>query len=127
MVQHIWNHKDTEQLKLLEGTMTLNQIAEQLGRTKDSIRHKIKWLKGQRPGPEPIKVEQAKPKPIQRFIPPKEISAEPIKRESRAKGNISYPALEWCENCNSPVSNWSDHIARMRHMGCKRPSYGVQS
>jgi uncharacterized OB-fold protein len=33
--------------------------------------------------------------------------------------HVSYPPLEWCENCHSPVSNWSDHEARL---GCTRPA-----
>ena len=126
MQQKIWTHKETEALKELLNTVPptpTSKIAAALGRTSDSVRHKVKWM---RTHPETEYVE--KPVPVKKVAKKPVVkkavkAATPPKTVKKGNGpHISYAPLEWCPVCRAAVSNWTDHINRMGWYGCKMPA-----
>jgi len=123
-----WSDMELNQLKELAGQFSAVHISAQIGRSVEGVRKQIKKLGlksfvSTPPKPRPVAsrtpVGGMKPhKPVER---PVALRKPLVVREARVK-HISYPPLEYCMNCCSPVSSWSDHENRMRHMGCKRPS-----
>jgi len=120
-----WSDFELNQLKELAGQFSAVYISAQIGRSVEGVRKQIKKLGlksfvSTPPKPHPAASRtpperREKPKPVDPYHKPL------VVREARVK-HISYPPLEYCMNCCSPVSSWSDHENRMRHMGCKRPS-----
>jgi biotin operon repressor len=122
-MQKIWSHKETEKLKKYMNDyppISSTQIAEEMGRSVDSVRHKIKWMR-----------KQDEDVPVKKAIPTKKTVAKPVVTKAETPTpesktartgkvpHISYPPLEWCPTCHSPVSNWEDH---RRRLGCVRPA-----
>jgi hypothetical protein len=119
-----WTEEELTQLKELAGQFPAPHISAQIGRSAEGVRKQIKKL-----GLKSFVTTPPKPKPIAsrkpsavphwaRTVEGKPVS--PIKPTTVRKAsvtNVSYPPLEWCETCHSPVSNWVDHRARM---GCKK-------
>ena len=115
MVQKIWTDEETQQLLELSKTRSHSQVGLEMGRTKDSVRHRLKWLRDKE-NPQEVKDTPVAVKAVKK----KEARQEKVIRTTRTKEpHVSYPPLEWCPTCHSPVSNWSDHSARI---GCKRPA-----
>jgi hypothetical protein len=114
MIQQIWSESEIERLlELHKDGLGPTAAAKELGRTKDSVHHKLKWLKRQGMVEGIAKV----PKTIKAVKQEEEREIKPLrKKESRY---VSYPPLEWCGECHSPVSSWADHS---RRIGCKRPA-----
>ena len=102
--QKIWTEEETGKLVVLSKSLTAAQIGSELGRTKDSVRHRLRWLKDQNRVLAPV--VKAKEDQEGKALRKKEYT------------HVSYPPLEWCPTCHSPVSNWSDHTSRL---GCRRP------
>jgi len=121
-MQKIWSHKETEALKKYMNDyppISSTQIAEEMGRSVDSVRHKIKWMRKQ-DGDVPVKKVIPTKKTVAKPVVTKAEKPTPEPKTARTGKvpHISYPPLEWCPTCHSPVSNWDDH---RRRMGCERP------
>ena len=117
---------ELNQLKEMAGHFPASHIASQIGRGKDGVLKKIRELKlpgyvSLPPKPRPV----AQRKPVERKEYPQHVArpvVAPVKPVTLRKANVthvSYPPLEWCSQCHSPVSSWSDHTSRI---GCKRPA-----
>lgn len=117
MTQLKWTDKETERLLELKKTLNNSQVAKELARTKDSVRHRLAWLKDKKlfesPIPSPVAIKVVK-EDVQQ-----EKNGKPLRKKEPSKHQVSYPPLEWCPTCHSPVSNWIDHRNRM---GCVRPA-----
>ena len=128
-----WSDFELNQLKELAGQFSAVHISAQIGRSVEGVRKQIKKLRlksfvstppkphpvrPHKPVTEPKEVKAVQPKPIRPVAPVK----PKFVRESTVKNNSSFPPLEWCTNCHAPVSSWSDHENRMKHIGCKRPA-----
>jgi hypothetical protein len=121
-----WSDFEVNQLKELAGQFSAVYISAQIGRSVEGVRKQIRKL-----GLKSFQNTPPKPRPsasrklVERQDTPKP-AVSPIKptvvRKASVKNNISFPPLEYCMNCCSPVSSWSDHESRMSHMGCKRPA-----
>ena len=126
-----WSDMELTQLKELAGQFSAVHISAQIGRSVEGVRKQIRklGLKGfvsMPPKPRPIASREtsavpgwsktATSTPVAP-IKPVALRKPLVVRESRVSNNVSYPPLEWCETCHSPVSNWADHRARM---GCRR-------
>lgn len=78
--------------------------------------------------PRPVKVAVERPKHVEKPVAaPVRVKTyvEPragLRQAAKKVSSVSYPPLEYCMNCHSPVSSWVDHESRMSHMGCKRPA-----
>ena len=125
MQQKIWSHKENETLKSLINAVPpipTTKIAEDMGRSVDSVRHKIKWMRKQ-DGEIPVKVKKVVPakKAVAKPVVKKAVNpvARPKALRQENESYVSYPPLEWCPTCHSPVSNWEDH---RRRLGCVRPA-----
>ena len=116
MEQKHWEDNEIKQMVELEKTMTHAQVAKEMGRTKDSVRHKLKWLKEQGIAV-PTTIKAVKKEEV-RQAKEKVKEAKPLRKKEQT-GYVSYPPLEWCGECHAPVSNWRDHAFRM---GCKKPA-----
>ena len=122
-----WSDFELNQLKDLAGHFPASQISEKIeGRSVEGVRKMIKKLGLKSfvttpPKPRPV----ASRKPSVRKVTPKPVVA-PIKpvtvRKASVRNNVSFPPLDYCMNCHSPVSDWQSHESRMSHMGCKRPA-----
>jgi hypothetical protein len=114
------------QLKELAGHFPAAHIGAQIGRGTHGVLKQIKKLGlpsyvNAPPKPRPV----ASPKPVKAKVEAKRVVRQPVAplkptavRQAQVK-HISYPPLEWCPTCHSPVSSWIDHEKRM---GCKRPA-----
>ena len=127
-----WSDFELNQLKELAGHFPASYISEKIeGRSVEGIRKMIKKqglnsfvttppkprpVAARKPVGETKELKTVQPKPKTPVAPIK-----PVTVRKASVSHISYPPLEWCMNCSSPVSNWSDHESRMSHMGCKRP------
>jgi hypothetical protein len=124
-----WSDMELNQLKELAGHFPAAHISEQIGRGLHGVLKKIREL-----GLKSYSSNPHKPRPVASRVPsavpdwakttPSKIVA-PLKPTNVRKASvrhISYPPLEWCENCHGVVSSWSDHESQMSHMGCKRPA-----
>lgn len=127
-----WSDFELNQLKELAGHFPAPYISSQIGRSTEGVRKMIKkqGLKAyQNTPPKPRPVAARKPvgetKELKTVQPKPKTPVAPIKpktlRESTVKNSVSFPPLDYCMNCHSPVSDWHGHEARMQHMGCKRP------
>ena len=121
-----WSDFELNQLKELAGQFSAVHISDQIGRSVEGVRKQIKKLglksfQNAPPKPRPA----ASGKPVEAKDTPKPVVA-PMKptvlRKASVKNNISFPPLDYCMNCHSPVSDWQSHESRMSHMGCKRPA-----
>jgi len=120
-----WSDMELNQLKELAGQFSAVYISAQIGRSVEGVRKQIKKLGlksfvSTPPKPHPAASRtpperKEKPKPVDPYHKPLAV------REARVK-HISYPPLEYCMNCHSPVSSWQDHESRMGWNGCKRPA-----
>jgi hypothetical protein len=117
---------ELNQLKELAGHFPAAYISEQIGRGMHGVLKKIRelGLKSYTPNPnKPPPVASRVPSAVPdwaKTTPSKPIA--PLKPKNVRKASVShvsYPPLEWCSQCHSPVSNWSDHSARI---GCTRPA-----
>ena len=122
MSQKIWSHKETEALKKYMNDyppISSTQIAEEMGRSVDSVRHKIKWMRKQ-DGEVTVKKAIPAKKTVSKPVVTKAETPSPEPKTARIGKvpHISYPPLEWCPTCHCPVSSWSDHT---RRIGCERP------
>jgi len=108
--QQIWTKEETDQvIALLAKGLGPTAISKELGRTKDSVRHRMRFIKA-KSIPVPVAPQEIK-KEAKRQEP------KPLRKKEQT-GYVTYPPLEWCGECHAPVSNWVDHGNRM---GCKRP------
>jgi len=128
-----WSDMELNQLKELAGQFSAVHISAQIGRSVEGVRKQIRklGLKGfvsTPPKPRPIASREpsavpgwAKTATSTPVAPVKPVALRKplVVRESRVSNNVSYPPLEWCPSCHSPVSNWVDHQNRL---GCKRPA-----
>lgn len=114
-----WSDFELNQLKELAGQFSAVHISALIGRSVEGVRKQIRKLglksfQNTPPKPRP----RAAGKPVERKDTPKPVLS-PIKPTVLRKANVthvSYPPLEWCSQCHSPVSNRIDHQNRM---GCK--------
>ena len=105
--QQAWTQDETNQLIALRSRgLGPTEIGRELKRTRDSVRHKIKFLKRNKITI-PVAVKEVKKE-----------EERPLRKKEQT-GYVTYPLLEWCGQCHSPVSNWVDHHNRM---GCKKPA-----
>lgn len=116
-----WSDMEINQLKELAGHFPAVHIGAQIGRGTHGVRKMILKL-----GLKSYVTTPPKPRPA---APPKAVRAKVVPKRpvSHLKptvvreapiAHVSYPPLEWCPTCHSPVSNWIDHERRTR---CKRP------
>lgn len=115
-----WTDEQIAQLKKLSKTVSAPEIARMIGKTRDAVKNKIERLGLPKfdpyaePETEPIVVA---PEPVQassRTIPA--YSGPPL-RKKEVRGAIG--TIEWCGQCGSPVSNWTEHADRLGH---RRPA-----
>lgn len=117
MEQLKWSDSEIEKLiAFRKQGLGPSAIAKELNRTKDSVRHKIRWMKEQQVSSAPVQRPVAiKKAPVQ----------EPAKEEKPLRKKEPKPVLhgsvEYCMNCHAAVSNWDQHLERMDRFGCKRP------
>lgn len=124
-----WTDMEITQLKELAGQFSASYISSQIGRSTEGVRKQIKKL-GLKSfvsaPPKPRPAASRKPSSVPEWARTGEREpVAPTKPTAVRKANVShvsYPPLEWCDNCHSPVSSWSDHCSRMAHMGCTRPA-----
>ena len=112
MRQQQWTEEEIKILLAMEGKFGPSEIGKKLGRSRDSVRHKIISLK--RSGDRPARVSRTHKETISypsMETPKKTVRYDPDKECS----------IVWCPNCKSPVSNWDDHLGRMSVFGCRRP------
>src|ERR1700679_2385888 len=117
-----WSETELTQLKEMAGHFSAVHITAQIGRSVEGVRKMTKKLGlpvfvSTPPKPRPA----ASGTPVERKNTPHPVVA-PMKPATLRKASvqhISYPPLEWCPTCHSPVSNWIDHSSRV---GCKRPA-----
>ena len=120
MTQTIWTESETQKLiELRNNGAGSSSIAEELGRTKDSVRYRMRWLDAQGKEKPLTKEKLLSMRPTRTENSPQDNEAKPLRKKENY--HVSYPPLEWCPTCHSPVSNWTDHASRMSHMGCQRP------
>ena len=114
--QQKWTEEETKQVvaSLAKG-LSPTAIGREINRSRDSVRHRIKWIKSHE-SLVPTAIGEVKKEEERQVKEPK-----PLRKKEKT-GFVTYPPLEWCPNCHSAVSNWSDHVSRMAHMGCKRPA-----
>lgn len=107
MSQTIWSESEVEQLvELAKKGLGPVAASKELGRTKDSVRHKMKWLRDQgKVSASPVAVKKASKEET------------PVVKKYK---QVVQSQIEYCMNCKSPVSSWDDHLARMSRFGCKR-------
>lgn len=125
-----WSDMELNQLRELAGQFSAVHISAQIGRSVEGVRKQIRKLglkSFQNTPPKPRPSASREPSTIPEWARTARSSPmAPIKptvvRKASVKNNISFPPLEYCMNCCSPVSSWSDHESRMSHMGCKRPA-----
>jgi len=104
-------------LRKLAGTISASEIGKRLGRTKDSVKAQLhRWklptyvvvyekkVKPEEVVPTPVEPPKAVPVPLRKVDKP----ALRQKAPSR-----EWPPLEYCPECHAPVSNWTEHHARM--------------
>ena len=121
-----WSDFVLNQLKELAGQFSASHISAQIGRSTEGVRKMTKKLGlksfvSTPPKPRPA----ARRTPVERQDTPKPFLSptKPVTlRKASVKNNVSFPPLDYCMNCHSPVSDWHGHEARMSHMGCKRPA-----
>jgi hypothetical protein len=117
---------ELNQLKELAGQFSAVHISAQIGRSVEGVRKQIRklGLKGfvsTPPKPRPVALR----KPVESKEAPQHVErpvvapVKPVTVRKASISHISYPPLEWCPTCHSPVSSWSDHTSRV---GCKRPA-----
>lgn len=113
---------ELNQLKELAGQFSAVHISAQIGRSVEGVRKQIRklGLKGfvsTPPKPRPVALRE----PVGGMRPHKPVVSptKPVALRKASVQHISYPPLEYCPTCHSPVSNWGDHRARM---GCTRPA-----
>ena len=121
-----WSDFELNQLKELAGQFSAVHISALIGRSVEGVREQIRKL-----GLKSFVTTPPKPRPAARGTPverqdtPKSVLS-PIKpvtvRKASVKNSVSFPPLDYCMNCHSPVSDWQSHESRMSHMGCKRPA-----
>lgn len=125
-----WSEAELNRIRELSGNFSSVYIGEQIGRSADSIRNKIKKLGlpsfiSAPPKPKMRPLVYGKPKDesvkVKTYVEPREGLRQPLEAKSRRQP-VSYAPLEWCQNCHAPVSSWSEHVSRMSHMGCQRPA-----
>ena len=121
-----WSDFELNQLKELAGQFSAVHISAQIGRSVEGVRKQIRklGLKGfQNTPPKPRPIASREPSAVPGWAKTATSTpVAPIKPKTLRKASVShvsYPPLEWCETCHSPVSNWGDHSARL---GCKRPA-----
>ena len=111
---------EINQLKELVGQFSAAHISAQIGRSTEGVRKMTKKLGlksfvSTPPKPRPA----ARRTPVERQDTPKPFLSptKPVTvRKASVQNNVSYPPLEWCSQCHSPVSNRRDHQNRT---GCK--------
>lgn len=128
-----WTEPELAQLRELAGKYPSTEISKMIvGRSAMGIQKMMRkqglpryiQYPPSRPIPEPkkrVRTKKAVKDPVEHHQPVAPL-VEPLKpktiREARVS-HVSYPPLEWCPTCHSPVSNWGDHTVRL---GCKRPA-----
>jgi len=128
-----WTEEELTKLKELAGQFPAPHISAQIGRSAEGVRKQIKKLGlksfvNTPPKPRPVRPHKTvgETKGVKAVQPKPKTPVAPIKpkmlRESTVKNSVSFPPLDYCMNCHSPVSDWHGHEARMSHMGCKRPA-----
>jgi hypothetical protein len=125
-----WSDREISQLRELAGTIPASEISLKIGRGYDAVSKMIRKLGLPSfahvfPPPRPA----ASPKPVGASKKPKNhvspqwrgnfLPKKDVVVRKASVNHISYPPLEWCPTCHSPVSNWVDHE---RRLGCKRPA-----
>ena len=116
MAQKLWSNEETQQVIELHKTLTLTQIGQEMGRSKDSVRHRLQWLKEQAIPKAPVTIRAVKEEEVRQQ---KEVIKEPKPLRKKEVTERVYPQLEYCEVHHCLVSNWEDH--RRRLSGCTRP------
>lgn len=116
MKQESWTPKEIEELKTLRKGRGPTEIGKLLNRSRDSVRHKLRWLKekgiAEAPGG-PVSAPEGK------WTHPFQAPIATAPKPKVRKGTTSeHGSLEWCQTCGAPVSNWGEHTMRI---GCQRP------
>ena len=118
-----WSDMELNQLKELAGHFSAVHISAQIGRSVEGVRKQIKklGLKGfVSTPPKPRPIASRKPSTVPGWAKTATSTpVAPIKPTAVRKASVqhvSYPPLEWCGQCHSPVSNRRDHQNRT---GCK--------
>ena len=117
-----WSDMEITQLRELAGHFSAPYISAQIGRSVEGVRKQIRKLGLKSFVSTPPKPRPAHPhRPVERKDTPKRVLSplKPVVLRKASVQHISYPPLEYCPTCHSPVSNWGDHRARM---GCTRPA-----
>ena len=111
--QQKWTEEETKQVvaSLAKG-LSPTAIGREINRSRDSVRHRIKWIKSHESLVPTAIVEVKKEEERQ--------TKEPKPLKKKEKYHVSLPPVEYCLNCHSPVSNWDEHLGRMSVFGCKR-------
>jgi hypothetical protein len=128
-----WSDDEINLLRELAGKHPATEISLKIGRGYDACSKMIRKLG--LPSYVPA-FPPARPAATQKAVGRTKKTKEPVSPQWRGNflpkkdvvvrkapvQHISFPPLEYCMNCHSPVSSWTDHENRMRHMGCKRPA-----
>jgi hypothetical protein len=125
-----WSDAEIFQLRELAGHFSSTHISTQIGRSVDGVRKQIKKLglpnfvsTPPKPKPRPFAYGKAVETSVKvkTYVEPRKVLRQPLEAKNRRQP-ASYPELEWCQKCHAPVSNWSEHEARLGWFGCKRPA-----
>lgn len=118
-IQVKWSEEQINQLfKLRNDELSLARIAEVMNRSKDSIRHKIKWLSQQTTDYVPRLKKTTKKEPPK--VQPIPLETKPMRRPKPEI--VVHRLIDYCGNCHAPVSNWTEHLERMKQFGCRWPA-----
>lgn len=121
-IEQKWTEEEVKQLRKLAKTMPTPEIAIIMGRSRDSVKNKMDraWIPRFIP-PKAIETPAEMPEVVIEPVvvasvpeikeDPKPVLHKPVVRD--------YSVIEWCPECHSPVSNWTDHQQRLGH---KRPT-----
>lgn len=133
-----WSEKEISILRENAGKINAIEIGKIVGRGSDGVRKMAKKLglpSWEQPRTKSIPTASTKPikrnrKPlkhsptparIKTYVAPSKPLRKPLEEKSRQQ-LTSYPQVQYCPVCNSPVSDWVAHINRMGWYGCKRPA-----
>jgi hypothetical protein len=128
-----WSEQEISILREKAGKVRSSEIGKEIGRGSSGVQKMAKksglppWQPPvkERPVPVPkppkpakeVKDVQPRPVPIAKPV----VAPVPLRKPEK-KRPVIHSQLEWCQNCHSAVSNWSEHVSRMSHMGCRRPA-----
>ena len=119
MSQQIWSDSETEQLiELIKKDIGPTAAGKELGRSADSVRHKMAWLKDKDSSLVAAKIPPAPKEEVK--APEPVVESKPLRKKETK--HASYPQIEYCPVCHAPVSDWTAHINRLGWYGCKMPA-----